>query len=127
MRHVEGLPGQRLDRRPPASMPEGIEHGNRPPPVDRGHLVRQTASQAVLPGAAEDGDRDRSSCGGSPRQRFNQAVDVLTDPGPLAKRGSVIDQDTHVMGGDGAALAPDSRVTGVVSARRRPEAMGIAG
>lgn len=85
--------GQPLDRRPFQPMPGVVQEPDRDAPVDRDSSGDLTGRQPVFPRRGEENEPlPVWLCGHEGAHRF---VNVFADSGPLAERGSVVDENPH--------------------------------
>ena len=100
VRDVEVGAGEAFSRRPFEPVPRRIQHGDRHAPIDEGgagDLV--VAVDPILPGARKQRQIERRAGGSGGvrrQQRSRQLKHVLADAAPLTKRGSIVDQDSHL-------------------------------
>ena len=94
--HVEPPRDEALHARHPGAVPPPVQHPDGHPPVVHGdsrHVGGKTRIRAVLPRAREQ--VQPILWRGGAGQRRSQLVDVLANPGTVAQRGAVVEQDMH--------------------------------
>ena len=91
--HDVGRTGKPLNRRPLEPVPREVEELDGKPQIGLRCARHRRRRQSILPRAGEQ--PERVVWGQAPGQCHGKAMDVFADPGGLAKRGTVVHQDTH--------------------------------